>query len=112
MVFLSETAKKFIKSAKFPLGRFYIVHGIKKDGRSTHCYCENPCALGFEIIIIEIQWDLRPVIWEFLLMTYSAINVLLVYSNTTLFFRMMIKKARQILPSYGKNDDKINKLYP
>ena len=68
---------------------------------------------ALEIIIIEIQWDLRPVIWDFLLMT-SIIgdNRLLVHSNTTLFLRMMIKIARQILPSYGKNYDKITKLYP
>ena len=68
---------------------------------------------ALEIIIIEIQWDLQPVIWEFLLMTStSAITGLLVHSNTTLFLRMMIKKARQILPSYGKNYDKITKFYP
>ena len=67
--------------------------------------------LALEIIIIELQWDLRPVIWEFLLMTSSAINVLLVHSNTTLFFKnddFFI----QILPSYGKNYDKITKLFP
>ena len=39
---------------------------IEKDVRSTHCYCENPpTTLGR----YNGQWDLRPVIWEFLLMT-------------------------------------------
>ena len=27
---------------------------------------------ALEIIIIDIQWDLRPVIWEFLLMTLAC----------------------------------------
>ena len=42
---------------------------IAKDGRSTHCYCEIHARWASEITILEIQWDLRPVIWEFLLMT-------------------------------------------
>ena len=40
-----------------------------------------------EITIIKIQWDLRPVIWEFLLITSIIVNVLLVHSITTLFFK-------------------------
>ena len=69
---------------------------------------------ALEITIIEIQWDLQPVIWEFLLMT-SIIGdkrLALFIQIQHFFFRMMIKKARQNLPSYGKNYDNINKLYP
>ena len=66
---------------------------IEKDGRSTHCYCGNPRARwALEITIIEIQWDLRPVIWEFFLMTLIIGDKRLAcsFQYNTLFLRMMI----------------------
>ena len=60
---------------------------IEKDGRSTHCYCENPRALGFR------NYHNRDTMG----FTTSHLGI----SNTTMFLRMMIKKGRQILPSYG-----------
>ena len=66
---------------------------------------------ALEITIIEILWDLQPVIWEFLLMT-SIIGDKRLASIQQFFLEKMINKARQVLPSYGKDYDNINKTLP